>query len=182
MKTSSIVWIVVVVLVVIIGGYFWWASMSSSPYATNNPAPTITPTSTANTGSNPSAPTTPTTATTTSNPPVLTLSTSNGDTMGPHLVAANGMTLYEYNKDTADVSNCTGGCATAWPPYTVSAEQAASLGGGVNVTGKIGTMTRADGTLQVTYDNLPLYFFSGDTKAGDTNGQGVNGFSTITSE
>jgi predicted lipoprotein with Yx(FWY)xxD motif len=47
---------------------------------------------------------------------------------------------------------------------------------GTGVTGSLGTFTRADGTIQVTYNGLPLYYWVSDTKAGDTTGQGINGF------
>jgi len=91
---------------------------------------------------------------------------------GTLLVAtSNKMTLYTFDKDVAGsgVSNCTGGCLAAWPALTVPAGATAT--GGAGVTGALGTITRADdGTLQVTYDGLPLYFFAKDTAPGDTNG------------
>jgi predicted lipoprotein with Yx(FWY)xxD motif len=176
MKKSSIIWIVVIVLVVLIGGYVWWMSASSSQ--TTPPVSATNATSTTNTpdqsGQNPSGGTTtpPTNASSVTGSVTLSLNTSDGDTFERHLVASNGMTVYEYNKDTANVSNCTGSCATNWPPYTVTAKQAASLGGGISVDGKIGTITRADGTLQVTYANIPLYFYIGD---------GIGGFTVVTS-
>ncbi len=88
--------------------------------------------------------------------------------LGPILVGPNGMTLYLYKKDTAGVSNCTGGCAAAWPPLTVTG--APTVGSGV--TGTLGTIKRTDGSTQVTYNGWPLYYYAADTKAGDTNGQG----------
>jgi predicted lipoprotein with Yx(FWY)xxD motif len=91
---------------------------------------------------------------------------------GTLLVAAsNDMTLYTFTKDEANsgTSNCTGGCLAAWPALTVAAGQTPT--GGAGVTGTLGTITRADnGEVQVTYNGLPLYFFSKDTKPGDTNG------------
>jgi predicted lipoprotein with Yx(FWY)xxD motif len=89
------------------------------------------------------------------------------------------MTLYQSTKDAIGVSNCTGACATAWPPYTVSAAAAATLTADPGVAGKIGTMKRADGSLQVTYRGLPLYFFTQDTKPGDTTGEAINGFTEV---
>ncbi len=62
----------------------------------------------------------------------------------------------------------------AWPPLTVDAGSQAS--GGSGVTGAFGTLTRADGTTQVTYLGNPLYYWKGDTKPTDTTGEGVNGF------
>ena len=89
--------------------------------------------------------------------------------MGTILVAAsNGHTVYRFNSDTPGVSNCKGGCISAWPPLSVSAGTTPT--GGTGVTGQLGTITRDDGSLQVTYKGLPLYFFHSDSKPGDTNG------------
>ncbi len=91
---------------------------------------------------------------------------------GTVLVAGtNGMTVYTFSKDTKDsgTSACTGGCITKWPALTVAAGATPTMGDGV--AGKVGTITRTDdGTLQVTYNGLPLYFFSGDSAPGDANG------------
>lgn len=175
MKKSSIIWLVVIVVVIAaVAGYFWWSSTSSyqSPVTT-----TQTPTST--TSATP--PTNPTTSPTAPQPSMhaLTLNNSTGGMFGAYLSAANGMTLYQYTKDTNNVSNCTGACATAWPPYTVSASVASSLTADPGIAGKIGTIKRADGSLQVTYRGLPLYFFSGDAKPGDTKGEAVSGFTEV---
>jgi predicted lipoprotein with Yx(FWY)xxD motif len=178
MKKSSIIWLVVIVIIIIAAaGYFWWLSTSSYQ------APVVTtqvPTSTI-----PTPTTSPTSSTTNSTAPqptsvsALTLNNSGGGVFGAYLSAANGMTLYQYTKDTDGVSNCTGACATAWPPYTVSATNAALLTADPGITGKIGTIKRADGSLQVTYRGLPLYFFAQDTKPGDTKGEAVNGFTEV---
>lgn len=82
----------------------------------------------------------------------------------------SGMTLYVFAKDVKDsgTSACTGGCITKWPALTVAAGAAPTAGSGV--TGKLGTITRDDGKLQVTYNGLPLYFFQNDKAAGDLNG------------
>ena len=95
--------------------------------------------------------------------------------LGPVLVGPNGLTLYTHSGDSATASTCTGGCATAWPPLAVPAGSNAT--GGTGVSGTFATLTRDDGTLQVTYNGLPLYGWMKDAKAGDTTGQGVNGFS-----
>ena len=82
-----------------------------------------------------------------------------------------GMTLYVFAKDVKDsgTSACTGGCITKWPALTVAA--GASPTAGTGVTGTLATITRADdGKLQVTYNGLPLYFFSNDKAPGDLNG------------
>jgi predicted lipoprotein with Yx(FWY)xxD motif len=91
---------------------------------------------------------------------------------GAVLVAgSNGMTVYTFASDVAGngKSACTGGCLTRWPALTVSAGTTPTAGAGV--TGKLATIKRTDdGTLQVTYNGLPLYFFQGDSAPGDTNG------------
>jgi len=82
----------------------------------------------------------------------------------------SGLTVYTFTKDVKDSgkSNCTGGCADTWPALTVPA--GATPTGGASLTGKLGTLTRDDGTLQVTYNGLPLYFFKNDKAPGDANG------------
>jgi predicted lipoprotein with Yx(FWY)xxD motif len=90
---------------------------------------------------------------------------------GTVLVAgANGMTVYLFTKDVKDSgkSNCTGGCIETWPALTVPA--GATPTGAAALTGKLGTITRDDGTLQVTYNGSPLYFFKNDKAPGDANG------------
>ena len=84
---------------------------------------------------------------------------------------ATGLTLYIFTKDTKDSgkSVCTGDCLVTWPALTVEAGQTPT--GGDGVTGTLGTITREDdGSLQVTYNGLPLYFFKNDTEPGDLAG------------
>ncbi len=90
--------------------------------------------------------------------------------IGTVLVAANGMTVYTFTKDVKDSgkSACLTGCITTWPALTVAA--GATPAGGTGVTGKLGTITRDDGTIQVTYNGLPLYFFKNDKAPGDAAG------------
>ena len=101
--------------------------------------------------------------------PVIKTATvgSNGTLI---VASSNGMTVYQFTQDVKDSgkSACTGGCATTWPPLTVAAGTKPT--GDTGVTGKIGTIKRDDGTTQVTYNGLPLYFFSGDQAVGDSNG------------
>jgi predicted lipoprotein with Yx(FWY)xxD motif len=92
---------------------------------------------------------------------------------GSSLAGENGMTLYTKADDTTTSSTCSGSCATTWPPFTIDTGEQVSAGTGVS--GTIGTITRDDGSLQVTYNGHPLYYFSGDTAAGDSNGQGLGG-------
>jgi predicted lipoprotein with Yx(FWY)xxD motif len=91
--------------------------------------------------------------------------------LGPVVVDDKGFTLYFYKKDTGPTSTCSGTCATAWPPATVSGT--ATAGGGV--TAPLTTTTGSDGKVQLVLGGHPLYRFSGDTKTGDVTGQGVGG-------
>jgi predicted lipoprotein with Yx(FWY)xxD motif len=100
-------------------------------------------------------------------------------TLGSFLVDSNGMTLYIFTKDTqgtssaAAASACSGNCATLWPPLLTNGAPTAGTG----VTGSmLGTLTRSDGSVQVTYNGWPLYSYSKDMAAGDTNGEGVGTF------
>jgi predicted lipoprotein with Yx(FWY)xxD motif len=99
---------------------------------------------------------------------------SASSNLGTFLTGPNGKTLYTHAGDSMNTSTCTGECLTAWPALTVASGQQPTAGSGV--TGTLGTFSRSDGGLQVTYNGLPLYYWQGDTKAGDTTGQGVNGF------
>jgi predicted lipoprotein with Yx(FWY)xxD motif len=92
---------------------------------------------------------------------------------GKVLVGSNRHTLYLFEADTHGTSTCTGGCASAWPPDTVTGMPRA--GSGVRQA-LLGTVKRADGTTQVTYNHHPLYYFSGDPGAGTANGQGSMAF------
>jgi predicted lipoprotein with Yx(FWY)xxD motif len=101
-----------------------------------------------------------------------TVMAATAGSAGTVLVAgSNGMTVYTFTKDTANsgTSACSGGCLSKWPALTVPAGTTPTAGAGV--TGKLATITRTDdGTLQVTYNGLPLYFYSGDSAPGDING------------
>jgi predicted lipoprotein with Yx(FWY)xxD motif len=93
--------------------------------------------------------------------------------LGTFLVDGSGRTLYLFQKDKSARSTCSGACAAEWPPLLASGKPAAS--GSVRKS-LLGTSKRSDGRTQVTYNGHPLYRFSGDRKAGDTNGQGVSAF------
>jgi predicted lipoprotein with Yx(FWY)xxD motif len=90
--------------------------------------------------------------------------------LGSFLVDSNGLTLYIFTKDTANTSNCSGTCANNWPPLLTTGAPTAGTG----VTAYLlGTLTRGDGSTQVTYNSMPLYFFAADKASGDTKGQAV---------
>jgi predicted lipoprotein with Yx(FWY)xxD motif len=84
------------------------------------------------------------------------------------LTNAAGLTLYWFAPDTSTTSKCTGTCATYWPPVKGPATA------GAGVTGKLGTITRADGSVQATYDGHPLYTYVADTAPGQAKGNGIN--------
>jgi predicted lipoprotein with Yx(FWY)xxD motif len=92
---------------------------------------------------------------------------------GTFLADGSGRAVYLWVKDTGDASVCTGACAGAWPPVTAAGTVTAS--GGAKAS-DLGTITRSDGTKQVTYDGHPLYYFVGDSGPGKATGQGSNSF------
>jgi predicted lipoprotein with Yx(FWY)xxD motif len=83
------------------------------------------------------------------------------------------LTVYMFEGDKGANSSCTGACAKVWPPVTSSAAASAS---GAAVAADLGTIRRADGTMQVTYKGHPLYWFARDGDASDAYGQGIVGF------
>jgi predicted lipoprotein with Yx(FWY)xxD motif len=104
----------------------------------------------------------------------LALGTDANAALGTYLIAYNGMTVYTYDKDQVGTTTCYGACEQKWPPYLVGAEDNVNqLQAGV--TGEAGTIVRADGTAQMTYKGLPLYFYEDDADSGDVNGDNVGG-------
>ena len=95
--------------------------------------------------------------------------------VGSYLTGEDGKTLYTFDNDTKDSgkSTCNAGCVATWPPFTVDSADELNAGDGVN--GALTTISRDDGTLQAAYNGWPVYYYSGDTKAGDTNGDGFAG-------
>ena len=93
--------------------------------------------------------------------------------LGMVLVDGSGRTLYLFEKDQPDQSACSGACAAAWPVDNSSGTPKA--GSGVKAS-LLGTIKRSDNTTQVTYNHHPLYYYSGDSQAGQQNGQGLNAF------
>jgi predicted lipoprotein with Yx(FWY)xxD motif len=96
--------------------------------------------------------------------------------LGSILVDGNGRTLYLFEKDQPNQSACSGGCASAWPPDHSSA--APKAGSGVTAS-LLGTIKRGDGSTQATYNRHPLYHYSGDSGAGQQNGQGLTAFGAL---
>jgi predicted lipoprotein with Yx(FWY)xxD motif len=115
---------------------------------------------------------TPTPAAAAAGASVYEVKTASGS-VGTYLTGEDGKTLYVFKKDSANTSVCEGGCAANWPPFTLDPGESTKAGAGV--TGSLTTFTRTDGKKQVAYKGAPVYYFAGDAKAGDTNGQGVGG-------
>jgi predicted lipoprotein with Yx(FWY)xxD motif len=79
----------------------------------------------------------------------------------------DGRALYTFDKDSRGKSNCTDGCLTAWPAFTVGN---ATLAGG-----DFSIVVRDDGMQQWAFQGKPLYFFAGDSKPGEINGDNQGG-------
>ena len=93
--------------------------------------------------------------------------------VGEHVVDAEGQSLYVFLNDSPGTSACEGGCLDAWPPASVA--EGTSLAIGEGISGELGTLERADGTLQLTLDGWPLYRYAGDADPGEVTGEGVGG-------
>jgi predicted lipoprotein with Yx(FWY)xxD motif len=92
---------------------------------------------------------------------------------GKVLFDGAGRVVYTFARDRGKASACYGGCAAAWPPFTV--KRAPKAGAGVRGN-LVGTTRRRDGSLQVTYDGHPLYYFTGDKRPGQITCQNVSNF------
>ncbi|MEA2311847.1 MAG: hypothetical protein QOE28_1815 [Solirubrobacteraceae bacterium] len=93
--------------------------------------------------------------------------------LGRILVDARGRTLYLFEADAPDKSNCSSACLSLWPSVTSAGTPKAGAGA---LAGKLGTIPVAGGGRQVTYNHHPLYRYAGDQKPGDTTGQGLKQF------
>ncbi|HEV3101562.1 MAG TPA: hypothetical protein VG426_04390 [Candidatus Dormibacteraeota bacterium] len=102
-----------------------------------------------------------------------TIAVATDAKLGQILVDGKGMTLYLFVKDTGPISTCYDACAQIWPPVLTTDTPKAGTGIAAEL---LGTTTRNDGKLEVTYNHHPLYYIIQDKKAGDTTGQGVDGF------
>jgi predicted lipoprotein with Yx(FWY)xxD motif len=116
--------------------------------------------------------------------PIATAAASTAGAKGPKLkitasdygqilTSGRGRSLYLFTADQGKASNCSGDCATAWPPYIIKSKPVAGPGAR---SGKIGTTRRSDGSLQATYAGHPVYFYEGDDEPGEVLCQAVNEF------
>src|SRR5882762_8875086 len=105
-----------------------------------------------------------------------TIAVATNAKYGQILVDGKAMTLYLFVADTGTSSTCYTNCATIWPPVITTGAPQAGTGAQASL---LGTTTRTDGKVEVTYAGHPLYYFIQDKKPGDTTGQGVNGFGAL---
>ena len=112
------------------------------------------------------------------NTPAPTVKLATDTPLGPHLVDAQGYTIYYFTRDLAGTNNCTGGCITTWPVYF---DTIVNLPSALKST-DFGVITRADGPggtsrQQATYKGLPLYYYAPD--AATRNAIGGDGIGNI---
>ena len=95
---------------------------------------------------------------------------------GSFLVDEKGMTVYLFVADTTKESTCYTSCAAIWPPVLTDGAPQAGTGAQASL---LGTTTRTDGKVEVTYAGHPLYYFIKDKAPGDVTGQAINGFGAL---
>jgi predicted lipoprotein with Yx(FWY)xxD motif len=176
MKTSLLVTALVIVIIIVAGGYYLINSThtSSGITATSTVAQSSATTSIASTGGGSTVAASTSTINQTSSG-TFTVMVASNSTYGNYLADGSGKTLYYYKSDVQNsgVSACTGGCAAVWPPFytatvTVPKTLNASLFG-----------TTSSGTKQTTYNGYPLYYYAGDSNAGQINGQNLQNFFVV---
>jgi predicted lipoprotein with Yx(FWY)xxD motif len=102
-----------------------------------------------------------------------TVRVENNEELGPILVTAGGMTLYTNTVDSPEDLKCVNiACTGFWPPFVIEGQPTA----GEEVQDSLGTVTRPDGSIQVTFDQQPLYTFYLDREPGDVRGEGFTDF------
>ncbi len=102
-----------------------------------------------------------------------TIAVATNAKLGQILVDGSGMTVYLFVADTGTASTCYTSCAAIWPPVLTTGAPQAGTGAQASL---LGTTTRTDGKIEVTYAGHPLYYFVKDKQTGDATGQGINGF------
>lgn len=108
-----------------------------------------------------------------------TIKASDSSEYGAYLTDGEGRSVYMFEADTqgkgdtAAKSACSGDCLADWPAVTTQGAPQAGEGATADM---LGTMTRDDGTTQVTYNGWPLYYYDQDTAPGQTSGQDVEGY------
>lgn len=105
--------------------------------------------------------------------PAATVVQTRDTSLGRILVDAQGRSLYLFAKDSGPASTCTGSCASVWPPVPVAATPTVS---GSASAADLGVIAGSDGVKQLAYAGHPLYYFAGDSKAGQTRGEAIDEF------
>jgi len=153
MNTKSALPIVLVLAIVALGGFLAYNFTSQSPDTRSPSGPAETPEN--ETGE------------------VVALRTHA--TLGKYMTDQNGITLYTFAKDLELRVTCVEECAKIWPPFLAGEEARANLNSYSHPLDKfLNLIPREDGLVQFAFGNSPLYYYSGDKKVGDVNGQGVN--------
>jgi predicted lipoprotein with Yx(FWY)xxD motif len=146
------------------------AAACSSGSSSASSAPASTPSSAAAGSSSSAAAGSSSSASSSGSAAVISTATASGATF---LTDKSGRAVYLWAKDSGGMSACTGACAGSWPPVTTNG--APTVSGGAKAS-DLGTITRSDGTKQVTYDGHPLYYYAGDSGPGMASGQGSDAF------
>jgi predicted lipoprotein with Yx(FWY)xxD motif len=141
------------------------SACASSASSSASPAASAPAAGASNAASSAPASSAPASASASASGGALSMTTINGTAI---VTDASGKTLYWFVPDTSTTSKCTGSCATYWPPVL------GPVTAGSGVTGTLGVITRAAGTMQATYDGHPLYTYAGDSAAGQAKGNGLN--------
>ncbi|MEU0360386.1 SCO0930 family lipoprotein [Streptomyces cyaneofuscatus] len=105
--------------------------------------------------------------------PAGQLALANDPNLGPIVTDSTGFTLYRFTTDGPNPtkSACEGDCAAQWPPVPA---EGAVLPAGLDAS-LAGSVTRADGSRQLTVGGMPMYRFAKDSKPGQVSGDGVGG-------
>jgi predicted lipoprotein with Yx(FWY)xxD motif len=106
-------------------------------------------------------------------PAAQALQSTTLPSLGSVLTGFSGRTLYYLSTETPSSLQCTGSCTTTWPPLEIAGGATPTLASGV--AGELTTLSRSDGSTQLVYDGHPVYYYSGDSGVGQSNGQGVDG-------
>jgi predicted lipoprotein with Yx(FWY)xxD motif len=163
-SSATAITALIVAIIAIIGIWYWYTYASGAPSPSTTMGLNDSPDQ-GNLGASSTG--------TVQQPGGMLLNVASDSAGNSYLTAYNGMTLYVTSKDTMASSTCTGSCASTWPPYTTAT--ASSLTPGAGITGAVGTITRSDGSMQITYRGIPLYFYSADSAPGQETGQGFGG-------
>jgi predicted lipoprotein with Yx(FWY)xxD motif len=144
------------------------AAGCSSSGTSASPSASSAPSSAASSASSPSASASSSASTSTSSGDLKVADSS----LGKIIVDSKGMTAYYFTKDKANSgkSVCSGPCLVAWPSISTTSDTPKGTG----ITAKLGTITRDDGSKQVTVNGMPIYLWQKDKAPGDVTGQGVN--------